>query len=617
MALTAAQLNSIFENVLFRPAEPAAIAFYANRTDVSDAQIRQQIELSPEAVVFTNPVIRLFEAAFNRTPSQADLRFYGQELKAGLTTEQVAFQLASSPEFAAAQPGGVVTAAFVQNLYQDLLNRAASPAEVAYYVARTPAQVINGLANSPEATQAQASSVITFLDSAAQGSPNTGDLDNQASQIPGGGTGDGGNVGTTFTLTGPTNPNTGGVDDLVGTAGNDTFRAITANALDSVDTINGGAGTDTLNINATGLVTGAAPIISNLEIINNASTAVLDLSDVTGVATINSTGATAEYTGADLGTNFTITDDTVLTVAFDDVTGTDDTATFTATDTTGVAEIDAAGVENVNLTVTSTDDATTETLLLTDADLVSLTVTGNSEIELTSTATTIETFNASASTGGVTFTSGILTEDFTAQGGSGADVLDFTAATGEGLITGGAGADTLTGGTADDIFGGGTGVDSIVLTAGGNDEVHVNGGAGGLDTVTDFTETAGVNADVVSFLDNGAITFANSTDDATRGDSDLDADDYVEFAAIADLEAVTDAADLDQKVVNITGNSTDVAINTLETQVSAEFYAVFTDGADTSVYYDADWSTLDGRTQIVELTGVAATTIDNFDVYVA
>ncbi|TXM71529.1 DUF4214 domain-containing protein [Methylobacterium sp. WL69] len=288
MALTAAQLNSIYENVLFRPAEPAAIAFYANRTDVSDAQIRQQIELSQEAVVFTNPVIRLFETAFNRLPTQADLRFYGQELKAGLTTEQVATQLTTSAEFAARVPGGLVTADFVQTVYQDLLNRAAGASEVAYYTARSAAQLVNGVANSPEATQAQAANVITFLDSAAVGNPSTGDLDVQTGPSAG---------GTIFNLT--TGLDSGAA--FTGTAGSDTFNAADVGGtatFSAGDNLNGGAGIDTLNIAQAAAFTGlpAGASVTAIENVNITSALAVTIDTTTSFAgltnlTTNSVGA--------------------------------------------------------------------------------------------------------------------------------------------------------------------------------------------------------------------------------------------------------------------------------------------------------------------------------------
>ena len=54
------------------------------------------------------------------------------------------------------------------------------------------------------------------------------------------------NPGTTFTLTNSANQSTGGADNLTGTANDDTFLAVSDQALDNGDVIDGGAGTDTI-----------------------------------------------------------------------------------------------------------------------------------------------------------------------------------------------------------------------------------------------------------------------------------------------------------------------------------------------------------------------------------
>ena len=209
-------------------------------------------------------------------------------------------------------------------------------------------------------------------------------------------------------------------------------------------------------------------------------------------------------------------------------------------------------------------------------------------------------------------------DDFVA-GGAGNDLVFGEAGddrlfggSGDDLIVGGAGRDGLRGGDGLDILGGGGGND--ILTGGaGADEFHFDAGTG-TDFLIDFTADSG---DVISFLDGGAIEFANSSENATRGDSDLSALDYVERATVADIQAGDD-----QKVVEIQSSLTAMEILTM-TGASAEAYVVVynADRGNGQVLYDDDWSTAGGRELIANLEAVetladvTALTNMDFDVY--
>lgn len=109
-------------------------------------------------------------------------------------------------------------------------------------------------------------------------------------------------VGETFTLT-------TGVDSFVGTAGNDTFNAtmggvLDANAatLNSFDSIDGGAGTDTLNLVALNGVHVAVPTgasVKNIEIINilNKGNSTVDASGFIGAREVWQSETSAAISG--------------------------------------------------------------------------------------------------------------------------------------------------------------------------------------------------------------------------------------------------------------------------------------------------------------------------------
>ncbi|GJE43270.1 DUF4214 domain-containing protein [Methylobacterium soli] len=279
MALSADQLNTIYQNVLFRPVDPAGIAYFANRQDLSDAQVRQQIELSSEANTYVTPIVRLYEGALGRVPDAGGLKFFvGQLRDNGFNYTAIVNQFLGTPEYQAKNgTSGGVTTQLVTNLYQDLLGRTPSTAEVNYWVAnKTAAQTLDGIANSAESVNRNAAGVVTFLDSAAVGTPNTGTLNNQT----------GPNTGTAFALT--TN-----IDNLVGSSSNDTFNGTDA-TFGALDKIDGGAGNDTLNLND---VTGATislanTTITNVETLNLASTkglngGAIDVSKIAGLTAAN------------------------------------------------------------------------------------------------------------------------------------------------------------------------------------------------------------------------------------------------------------------------------------------------------------------------------------------
>ena len=100
-------------------------------------------------------VVRLFEAALDRAPDQAGLNFYVAALRGGQSLADIARGFVASPEFGARFGTGLSDDAYVGRLYANVLGRAASDAELAFYreglnAGLTREQVLVGFSESPE-----------------------------------------------------------------------------------------------------------------------------------------------------------------------------------------------------------------------------------------------------------------------------------------------------------------------------------------------------------------------------------------------------------------------------------------------------------------------------------
>ncbi|MDZ7865181.1 hypothetical protein [Acidovorax sp.] len=171
--------------------------------------------------------------------------------------------------------------------------------------------------------------------------------------------------GTTFTLT-------AGADSLSPTSaeaakkttsGNDTFRGdVAANVLETIDSIDGGAGTDTLNalLNAST----AKPVLSNIEILNLTTVtaaSTLELGDASGLQQVwfKGTATSVDLTVNDValtstvGLTGTYNATTDATFVFKGATGTNDTATVAVQEAAFTAgdKVTIAAIENLNLVV--------------------------------------------------------------------------------------------------------------------------------------------------------------------------------------------------------------------------------------------------------------------------
>jgi len=283
----------------------------------------------------------LYVAYYGRPADRAGLNYWADEIDAnGVDAMVNAF--GNSAEFEA-RFGNLSNEQLINNLYQQMFGRSAELAGLDFYSAQlangesTLAEIALDIANGAQNEDATALSnkvavaanftaaidtteeVLAYAgDSAANSARDflatvnaetdaeTVDVDAQLSSLVQADQ-DETTAGETFTLT-------AGTDNLTGTANNDTFTASAladsagggalVDSLQSVDLLDGGAGSDTLNATLNGGTT-VTPSLSNIENIQLRSTkdaANLSLSSSTGVEKVTVSQSTGTSTVSGLGT---------------------------------------------------------------------------------------------------------------------------------------------------------------------------------------------------------------------------------------------------------------------------------------------------------------------------
>ena len=258
-------------------------------------------------------------------------------------------------------------------------------------------------------------------------------------------------------------------DNLTGTAGNDTFdgglffntpSGTYVQTLSNNDSVDAGAGVDTMNVTFTTAATYTPLALRNLEVINltNQGVAgVLDLSNATGVTTLSNVGSStnlADFRNVQSTvTTFNLTNTAVglrADIANSALSGATDAATLNISNVTAAVVTlqtvsAASGYETLN--VVSSGSTANVLTILTDGNgtsLATINVSGTNNINLGSALdTTVTTVNASTFTGNLTVdASGVA--NVTVTGGTGNDTLTFGAGyTTADSINGGAGTDIL------------------------------------------------------------------------------------------------------------------------------------------------------------------------------
>jgi Ca2+-binding RTX toxin-like protein len=567
-----ASIQGVYVALFGRPADPTGLTFFkgvtadgADLTAIGDLSASAEYKARFEGKSNVEIINDIYMSLFGHGADAAGLAFFAAALASGAQTiNTIAINILDG----------------AQGTDKTIVDLKIAAADAYTAALDTGAEIV------AYSGTAAAKAGLDFLATVTTTAPTAAEIDAAVASMV---TGSENPAGSIFTLTAAANVQTGGVDNVVGTDGNDTFRAVVANSLDSTDIIDGKGGNDVLEIDADGLLTGAAPVITNVERINNAEAgATLNLASAQTVSQVWSSGLVGTYTYADgalsqifgasnagaktvdvsIQASTAGTADT-LNIAVDDNNG--DLATFASTD-------DAASIEGISVAALggagsgATGDAIDDLVdIQAFTGLKTITVTGAGDVNIDASAvgqTAIKTIDTSAATGTVTVDASGSTVVITATGGAGSDVI--TTGTGADVINTGAGKDTIVAGAGNDTINGGAGSDTMTGNA-GNDAFGVETASallGDIDFITDFT----VADDTLDF--NGPVGSASN------------------FTSIA-----ANAASFN--------DAREAANGLLDGTV---LYAAVDNGASTWVFYD---SGADGTADMaVQLTGVAdATTI--------
>jgi len=249
---------------------------------------------------------------------------------------------------------------------------------------------------------------------------------------------------------------TSGVDTtLVGGTGDDTYTA-TGSTLTAGDVLNGGAGTDTLNVTTTAVASLGAGVtsslIENISATATVGTLTLDAAGMTGVTKVTNAGSTSDVVVSSLPA--------VVDVAITAVTGAT-TVSFATAVTSGTADsvnltlngatagVTLQGFETVNVTTAGSASGTaTAPVVITDTSLQKLTVTGTTANFLSASfdgasGSTVATVTGSAGADSLVLTAGGSAK-VSGDMGAGNDNLRVSTIAAGYSIVGGDGTDTIT-----------------------------------------------------------------------------------------------------------------------------------------------------------------------------
>ena len=348
---------------------------------------------------------------------------------------------------------------------------------------------------------------------------------------------------------------------------------IAAGGLNSFLTIKGGASTtDKVSTVVSTATTGAkVASMTGIETLvvtstdGDAASSALDLTNVTGLVTVDAQFASA--TSADIitlsnlaagvkviATSTKTADNLVVSLA--STSGTTDVLNFdlTATAASAVLNLDAAGIETLNIT----NKAAATTILLdgvaaTSGSTTTVNVAGAFATTLTSMTSSVNVVNASTATGALTIAAADRSSSaMTITGGDGADNIAFKNVAD--VLTGGAGSDTLT-------------VSYSAILGGIQVDLSATDAIVSLDGASNAAIQSGFeNVNLSGFANFGAVVTGSSSANTIVG---TDSADNITGGLGADI---------------ITGGLGNDAINLTETTQSIDtvvFSAVANNGSDT------------------------------------
>jgi Domain of unknown function (DUF4214) len=311
MATTTAQsIQGFYQNILRRIGPPADVAFWTGVVDVQGvplSQVENDFVTSPEAMAFVSPIVEIYQTYLGRAPDSAGFNAWVNALHGGMSLSAVENDFANSAESQAFYGGSISTpadSAFVTKLYQTVLNRAPTPAEVTAILGVTTnrATLLTDFLQSPEAGVTLTNASNQFLTSIGSGNTDPYGV----SLFSGGST-----VSNVFTLTPGADIIPNGLVGSNGTTnsgnvvinGSVDFGTQANSTLNASDNLNGGNGANTMNVTYVGGAGDATngALISNVQTFNarnaiasGAGFVTLDATNVPGLTAFNSNLGTGD-----------------------------------------------------------------------------------------------------------------------------------------------------------------------------------------------------------------------------------------------------------------------------------------------------------------------------------
>jgi len=490
---TSATVTQYYNNVLFRDPSASELSSWSALIDsgaLTTAQVLEAIVNSGEAQTYAAQVIRFYQAAFGRLPEATGIDGWVDGLVAGTTTTtDLAVGFVLSAEWVARYGGTEVNQATLTGLYQNVLGRNPSAAEVQAWIdtGLSLDQVFIGFANSAEFQNNSNASVNALLTTAG----NTATADIATVYDPTKSL-EGTNPGQNFTLTVDT-------DNFTGGSGDDIFNAPTVasggvanqDTLNPLDNLDGGTGNDTLIIENPTDIQGTLSNIENVTLLGNGtvnSNGAIDASTFSGMIKLQQTNDTA----------VSVSNVTGQTLVMDRVA---DTTTLTSTSSAGQTSLNLYSMGPVGDSVFSySGPALTDVSLQTDK-----TATGKS-VTVTDTGNTTKNATIDSSGSSTVIVNSTALENVTVKGDGAVNLSAGTAPSKTIDATGNAGGTTVATNLANGAaFTGGDGKDTITVGANttaqsmgkGDDTVNLTGSALGATGTADGgegTDTLGMTS---------------------------------------------------------------------------------------------------------------------------
>jgi len=385
-----------------RPADPSGLAYYSEKTE---AQVKAAFSASPESQAFFGSleinaqINTIYQNLFNRDAEPAGLAYWSKEIGAGrLSLADAAMGIlagAQNADKTAVANKLAASAAFTAALD--------TTAEILGYAGAASIAPARAYLHAVDSTAASLTAATAGVDASIAGVVAAGAV----------------SQGQTFTLT-------AGIDkaaDYTGTSGNDTFAGSKSDGtllFTSLDALDGGAGNDSLTIAVTANIDTASAVGATVKNIESAS--------------ITSTGTVAANTTAWTGlTSLTTasTGDSTITAAT-----TTSIATTAASPTTGVV---VNGGKDVAISIT---DTATTAAASGNANTVGVTTAAAGPVVVTQTETVTDgAANAGIATGtirvdgGTTVTVNSLVSTGAANNAADVATIGAIAVNGKGTVT--------------------------------------------------------------------------------------------------------------------------------------------------------------------------------------